>query len=109
MTEKPIVLQRLAKVDYESILIHLYREAGEDVAFAFIEELEAAYKQLVAFPGSGSSRYADILQIPDLRSWALQRFPYLIFYCNRPDYIDIWRLLHGHRDIPASLLEQIGS
>jgi len=31
----------------------------------------------------------------------LTRFPHLVFYFERDDYIDVWRVLHGRRDIPA--------
>jgi toxin ParE1/3/4 len=41
------------------------------------------------------------LEIPALRCWQLERFPYLVFYVERDDHIDVWRVLHGHRDIPA--------
>lgn len=41
------------------------------------------------------------LNLPDLRSWALSRYPYLIFHIERPDHIDVWRVLHSKRDIPA--------
>ena len=40
-----------------------------------------------------------------LRACALQTFPYLVFYVEREDDIDVWRVLHGNRDIPAWLLE----
>ncbi|ENO88947.1 plasmid stabilization system [Thauera aminoaromatica S2] len=29
------------------------------------------------------------------------RYPYLVFYVERADHIDVWRVLHGERDIPA--------
>ena len=25
----------------------------------------------------------------------------LVFYVERPEHIDVWRVLHGQRDIPA--------
>ena len=31
----------------------------------------------------------------------MTRFPYLIFYFERDDCVDVWRVLHGQRDIPA--------
>ena len=52
-------------------------------------------------PGAGASRYAYELDIPGLQTWLLRRFPYLIFYIEQEDHIDVWRVLHGHRDIPA--------
>lgn len=35
----------------------------------------------------------------------MQRYPYLIFYVDLPSHTDIWRVLHGQRDIPAWLRE----
>jgi len=33
----------------------------------------------------------------------VKRFPYLAFYVERADHVDVWRVLHGARDIPAWL------
>jgi plasmid stabilization system protein ParE len=54
---------------------------------------------------AGASRYAYELDIPGLRRWPLRRFPYLIFYMEQADHIDVWRVLHGRRDIPALMRE----
>jgi toxin ParE1/3/4 len=35
--------------------------------------------------------------------WPVRRFPYLIFYLETEDRVDVWRPLHNRRDIPASL------
>jgi toxin ParE1/3/4 len=32
--------------------------------------------------------------------------PYLIFYIDRDDHVDVWRVLHAQRDIPARLRER---
>jgi toxin ParE1/3/4 len=45
------------------------------------------------------------LDIPGLRSWPLRRFPYVIFYIEQENHIDVWRVLHARRDIPA-LMQQ---
>jgi toxin ParE1/3/4 len=52
-------------------------------------------------PGIGSPQYAHELAIPGLRSRKLKRYPYLVFYLERDDHIDVWRVLHAERDIPA--------
>ena len=57
-------------------------------------------------PGTGSPRHAHLLGIKGLRSRKLGRFPYLILYLERDDHIDVWRILHAQRDIPARLEEQ---
>jgi toxin ParE1/3/4 len=41
--------------------------------------------------------------LPEVRFWNLKRFPYLIFYVERESELDVWRVLHGQRDIPAWL------
>jgi toxin ParE1/3/4 len=38
-----------------------------------------------------------------LRCWRLEAYPYLIFYVDQPEAIDVWRVLHAQRDIPAWL------
>jgi toxin ParE1/3/4 len=43
--------------------------------------------------------------LPGLRFWPLTCDPYLIFYIERPQHIDVWRVLHGQRDIPAWMQE----
>ena len=43
------------------------------------------------------------LNLPGLRSWPLTHYPYLVFYLERADHVDVWRVLHGQRDIPGSL------
>jgi len=45
------------------------------------------------------------LGLEGLRVWPLRRFPMLIFYQERPDTIDVWRILHAQRDIPSWMAE----
>jgi len=33
----------------------------------------------------------------------IARFSYLIFYVEQDDRLDVWRVLHDRRDIPATL------
>ena len=72
-------------------------------ALDFVDALEAAIKHVRNDPNSGSLRFAFELEIPELRSCPLQKFPYLVFYVPQADRIDIWRILHARRDIPAYL------
>jgi toxin ParE1/3/4 len=39
------------------------------------------------------------------RTRALKRYPYLAFYVERDDHIDVWRVLHTQRDIPTRMQE----
>lgn len=80
-------------------------EAGADTAERFVDALEVALVHIGEYPGSGSSRYAAELALPGLRSWRLYSFPYVVFYAQRSDGVDVWRVLHAHRDIPAWMSE----
>ena len=96
-------LRALAASDIGGAVDHYRDKAGSQTALDFVEALEAAINHLRDYPNSGSLRFAFELEIPDLRSWPLQKFPYLIFYVHQDDRIDIWRVLHARRDIPAYL------
>jgi toxin ParE1/3/4 len=71
------------------------------VALRFVDALQDAYRVISVRPASGSPRYAHELDLPGLRSRRLVRFPYMIFYLERSDHIDVWRVLHVQRDIAS--------
>ena len=101
MNGKSVVLRDLARNDIDQAVDHYLAEAGAAVALAFIDAAEAALRRIGKLPGSGSPRYAHELDIPGLRFLPTGRFPYLIFYVEREAEVDVWRILHGARDIPA--------
>jgi toxin ParE1/3/4 len=105
MSPKPLVERRLARRDIEDAIDFYAAEAGEAVALEFVDALEATYRLIADHPAAGSTRYAFELNLPDLRSRRVRGFPYIVFYVERADDIDIWRVLHGHRDIPEWLQE----
>lgn len=80
-------------------------EGGEQAALALVDALERAFLHVSCHPASGSLRYAHELGLPALRSWRVKRYPYLVFYVEWDDHVDVWRVLHGQRDIPAWLGE----
>jgi len=100
---KPVVLRATADLDVDAAFEHYLLAAGPGVALAFIEVLEEAYAHLSRHPGTGSPRYALKLEIPGLRSWPLGRFPYLVFYFDKPGEVDVLRVLHGAMDLPEWL------
>lgn len=63
--------------------------------------LEAALAGVAAHPGIGSPRYATELDLPGLRAYLLDGFPHLVFYVEQTEVVDVWRVLHAHRDMPA--------
>jgi toxin ParE1/3/4 len=99
----PVRFRELAVSDIERAAGYYRREASEQTALDFIDATERAIKRIRGNPQVGSLRFAYDLAIPDLRTWPLQRFPYLVFYVAGTDEIDVWRILHARRDIPATL------
>lgn len=105
MSPKPVVPGALADRDFDNILAYYMRESAPHAVLSFADALENAYSIIGRKPAIGSTRDADELDIPGLRSWALPRFPYVIFYLEQEAHIEVWRILHGRRDIPARLRE----
>ena len=103
MKAKPIVPRELANQDVDEALEHYLSENADQAALGFIDALEQAYAHIGRHPATGSPRYAHALNLPGLRSWPLTRYPHLMFYMELEDRIDVWRVLHGQRDIPAWL------
>jgi toxin ParE1/3/4 len=101
MSPKPIVPRERALRDIEEIVDYYSREAGEVSALNFIDTLEDAFRVIADQPASGSPRYAHELDLAGLRTKFLRQFPCLIFYVEREQHIDIWRVLHAQRDMPA--------
>lgn len=100
---KVVVPREPAKRDIQVALDYYLEEAGPDIAAGFVDALQEASSAIARRPATGSPRYAHELDLPGLRSRKLKRFPYLIFYMEREDHIDVWRVLHAQRDIPSWL------
>ncbi|BAU76033.1 type II toxin-antitoxin system RelE/ParE family toxin [Metapseudomonas furukawaii] len=101
MKAKTIIPRARANQDIDDAVSYYLEEGAEQAALGFVHALERAYKYISRHPELGSSRYANELDLPGLRFWTLKRYPYLILYIEREDHIDVWRVLHGMRDIPA--------
>jgi toxin ParE1/3/4 len=105
LTAKPVIARALAAQDIDDAIAYYLMEDAPQAALGFIDALEQAYTHIGRYPGTGSPRYAHALDLPGLRCWPLTRYPQLIFYFERAHDIDVWRVLHGQRDIPAWLQE----
>lgn len=103
MTAKPVVLRSVAQRDIDDAVAHYTREADTSTAHAFVDALEDALSQIGELPGSGSLQFAHDLDLPNLRSWPLQRFRHIVFYVERDDSVDVWRILHERRHIKPLL------
>jgi toxin ParE1/3/4 len=103
MSVKPVVPRALANRDVDDAVAFYLKEHAQTAALGLVDALEDAYALIGRHPAIGTSRYAHELDIPGLRSWPLRRYPYVIFYVEHEDHIDVWRVLHDRRDIPASM------
>ena len=102
---KPPVLRVRARRDIEEAAAWYRREAGEPTALRLADALAVALRSIALRPAAGSPRWGHELNLPGLRSHRLKRFPYVLFYAERDDHIDVWRVLHARRDIPNWLPE----
>jgi len=100
---KPVIPREQANRDIEETLRNYLSEGAEAAALGFIDTLKHAYAHIASHPGTGYIHYAHELDLPGLRFWPLKHFPYLVFYVVNESHIDVWRVLHGKRDIPAWL------
>ncbi|MCX7166708.1 MAG: type II toxin-antitoxin system RelE/ParE family toxin [Rhodocyclales bacterium] len=105
MKSKPVIPRELANRDVDEAIAYYLSEGADQAALSFIDALERAYTHIGRHPASGSPRYAHGLNLPGLRFWPLSRFPHLVFYIEHTDHVDVWRVLHGKRDIPAWMHE----
>jgi toxin ParE1/3/4 len=98
---KAVIPRERAEQDVDEAIDYYLSENAPEAALGFIDALEQAYSHIGRHPDAGSSRYAGELNLPGLRCWRLKKYPHLVFYVERSDHIDVWRVLHGMRDIPS--------
>lgn len=103
MTRYRVIPRQRAEQDIDEAIDHYFAEGGTDLALQFVDAIESAFSHLNAHPESGSPRYATELDLPGLRHWPLDKLPYLIFYVVNVNVIDVWRVLHGKRDVPETM------
>jgi toxin ParE1/3/4 len=61
-----------------------------------VDLLVEAFSRLLSMPDMGRAR--EELR-PGMRSYPV--YPYLIFYRVTPTYVEVLRVIHGSRDLPA--------
>lgn len=105
MKPKRLIARSQANGDIQEAVDYHLNEGSAQAAPAFIDAIEQAFRHIGRHPASGSARYAHELGLPDLRCWPVKRYPYLVLYVERDDHVDVWRVLHAQRDIPAWLRE----
>jgi toxin ParE1/3/4 len=100
---KPVIPRERAGRDIDAAIAWYLDQGAAESALGFIDALEQAFNHIGRHPTTGSPRYAHELNLPGLRSWQVARYPHMIFYIESSQHIDVWRVLHGQRDIPAGM------
>ena len=98
--KKPVVIHSRADADIDSALEY-YGAVAPDEVDRLLTEFERTIGGIGRLPALGSPRYAHELDLPGLLFRMTKRFPYLVFYFERPKEISVVRVLHESRDIPA--------
>lgn len=105
MKAKPVIPRSQADRDVDAAIAYYLEQRAVDAAMGFIDAVEKAYGHIGRHPAAGSPRYAHELNLPDLRFWLVPGYPYVVFYVERDDHVDVWRVLHAQRDIPSWMAE----
>lgn len=103
MTAKSVIPRAQASRDAEAAVDYYLAEGAVESALGFIDALAQAYEHLGHHAATGSPRYGNELGLAGLRAWPLTRYPFLVFYLECDDHIDVWRVLHTRRDIPEHM------
>ncbi|MEQ1931080.1 MAG: type II toxin-antitoxin system RelE/ParE family toxin [Parvularculaceae bacterium] len=102
---KPVFRRRRVDQDLRDACNYYLNEGAPEAASRFVDAIEATFVKIAANPAAGSPRYAIELHVPDLRFWLVPRFPYLAFYLDLEDRVEIVRVLHTKNDIPELMGE----
>lgn len=74
------------------------------MAIRYHEAIEATLQVLAREPQLGSYYRATNPRLADVRFWPVRGFgEHVVFYRDRPDAIEVVRVLHGKRDLDAVL------
>ena len=101
MTGKPVMLSAQARQELRQITAWYRKEGGTSLAQRWAAAVEGALTRISAHPKAGATRYAMPLRLDELRFVPMAGFPYLLFYIEHERHIDLGRVLHAQRDIPA--------
>ena len=93
------------KADHESdVFADFIAKDDLDAALRFLEAAQVTYSLISENPAIGSLRFEVLTDIRGLRVISVNGFEnHLVFYIERQNYVDVIRILHSSRDIPAAL------
>jgi toxin ParE1/3/4 len=86
---------------------YLVEQDVPDVAFRFVDAVEASLQQLLLMPNMGAAREIRNDKLKGLRFWPVKDFEeFLIFYLVQGETVQVIRILHGKRDLDRILKKE---
>jgi len=102
---KPVSVRPRADTEIDALADFIAKD-NPGAAFRFLDAVQETFDMIGEQPGIGSRRYAHLPMLEGLRMWPVTNFEkHLVFHIERPGYIDVLRVLHGSRNLPAALME----
>ena len=102
-----VIKREQAKRDLEECFVYIAEE-NLDIAVHFLAYAEETLELLAKMPFLGTPRDFRSHKLRTLRMWHVKGFEdYLIFYRPIDDGVEVFRVLHGKRDI-ESIFDEIG-
>lgn len=98
-----MIVSPLAEEDLEEIWSFI-AERDVEAADRLIDEITGRFDHLLAYPEAGRARHELLV---NLRSFPVKR--YVIFYQPTDDGVEIFRVLHGSRDVQSEFDSLIDS
>ena len=99
MTKKSLALNPRADFDIKDVLSHYQAQQAFQAGEAFLFELDRCLKFVQTFPKAGSLRLGHELGRRNIRTWPMNKFPFLLLYKETQSHVDILRVLHQSSDI----------
>ena len=106
MTRRQVVTTRRADEDIDGAIDHYLGQGADEAVLGFIDVLADARHLLAEHPHISPARLTAEIGLPDLRTFALPRHPYILFTAEDAGSVRIIRVLHSSRNIPAELLDE---
>ena len=90
--------RRQAKLDLAAEVRYYRGEGGTAVARRVRPAIQKACRQLESNPSIGSPSLGQELDILGLRTWLVPGFPLALWYFDRPDHVDVVRVVGVRQD-----------
>jgi toxin ParE1/3/4 len=100
LTKRSLALNPRADFDIKDVLSHYQAQQAFQAGEAFLSELARCLKFVQTFPKAGSVRLGNEVGRRNIRTWPMNKFPFLLLYKETHDQVDVLRVLHQSSDIP---------